>query len=345
MNALAMRLSMTRAAVGIGLAAGMALATPAAAQTVEWTFNNNYAPTRPESGHVRDLAADIEQRTGGGLKITVSEGGAMGLKDADALRYMQAGTPEMAFIWPPFLGRDAPDLANIYVFGLISNAEEHMKALPAVKEVLSEGLAKWNIEVVGFMGLSIIDASIFCREPVRSLEELKAVKLRVGTREQVETFTALGVAAQIVPQNELYAALQTGVVDCALYPARFAGSISVQEVAKHAAYVGFPFPPAPYAMMVNQAKWAGLDEGLKGHVRDAMVALEEKTFKFDADAEAEKAARQKTAEQGVTWYPDFSAADQKAIRDAALVVWENLAKEAGGDAEAYRQKILAALSQ
>lgn len=318
-------------------------APPAAADTIEWRFNNNYAPTRPESAHIRNLAADIEKRTDGRLKISVSEGGAMGLKDADAIRYMQAGTPEMAFIWPPFLGRDAPDIANVYVFGLISGAEEHLKALPAVKTVLKEGLEKRGIAVVGYMGLSIIDASIFCREPVRSLDELKGVKLRVGTREQVETFTKLGVAAQIVPQNELYTALQTGVIDCALYPARFAGSISVQEVARNATYIGFPFPPAPYAMMVNKAKWDALADDLKGHVSDAMAALEEASFNFDKDAIAEQEAREKVAGQGVTWHADFSADDQAAIRAAALETWDALAKEAGGDAPAYRQRVLDAL--
>lgn len=325
------------------LALAGALIVPAHAQTVEWKFNNSYAPTRPESAHIRNFAADVEKRSGGKMKISVSEGGAMGLKDADALRFMQTGTPEMGFIWPPFLGRDAPELANIYVYGLVANAEEHLKALPAVKSVITAGLNKSNIEVPGYLGFSITDASIFCREPVKSLDDLKKVKLRVGTREQIETFKKLGVAAQIVPQNELYTALQTGVIDCALYAARFANSISLQEVTKHAVYTGFPFPPAPYAIMVNKARWAALPADLKQAVTESVAEMERVSFDFSKDAEAEKAAREKLAGQGVTWHPDLSAADKAAIRKAALETWEALAKEAGGDAMAYRQKVLEAL--
>jgi TRAP-type C4-dicarboxylate transport system substrate-binding protein len=193
-------------------AALVTLGACAAAQAqVEWKFNNSYAPTRPESAHIRAFAADVDKRTGGKMKISVSEGGALGLKDADALRFMQVGTPELGFIWPPFLGRDAPALANLYVYGLVSTAEEHLKALPALKAVMKEALNKANVEVPGYLGFSIVDATLFCREPVRTLDELKRKKLRVGSREQVETFKRLGVAAQIVPQNELYAALQTGV--------------------------------------------------------------------------------------------------------------------------------------
>jgi len=157
------------------------------AQT-EWKFNNSYAASRPESAQIRNFAADVEKRTGGKLKISVSEGGALGLKDADAMRFMQTGTPELGYIWPPFLGRDVPALANLYVYGLVANADEHLKALPVLKTVLKEGIGKWNVEVPGFLGFSIVDASLFCREPVKSLDELKKKKLRVGSREQVETF-------------------------------------------------------------------------------------------------------------------------------------------------------------
>ena len=59
----------------------------------------------------------MNQNAAGKFRINLLEGGAMGLKDVDALRWMQDGTPEMGFIWPPFLGRDAPDLASVYVYG------------------------------------------------------------------------------------------------------------------------------------------------------------------------------------------------------------------------------------
>jgi TRAP-type C4-dicarboxylate transport system substrate-binding protein len=326
----------------LAAAATLTMAAGAAAQ-VEWKFNNSYAPSRPESAQIRAFAADVEKRTGGKMKISVAEGGAMGLKDADALRFMQAGTPELGFIWPPFVGRDAPALANLYVYGLVSSTDDHLKALPALKAVLKEGIAKWNVEVPGFLGFSIVDASLFCREPVRTLDELKRKKLRVGSREQVETFKRLGVAAQIVPQNELYAALQTGVVDCALYAPRFANSISLQEVAKHVTPTGFPFPPAPYALLAHKAKWAALPADLKKGFMDAVAELERVSFNFDEDVTTEKAARDRLTGQGVTFHPLLPAADRAALKRSALETWDVLAKEVGGDAVVWRQRILDAL--
>lgn len=330
--------------IGVAGLIAAGIVSGANAQDVTWTFNNNYSPTRPESGYIRQFVEDVAEKSGGKMEVNLSEGGAMGLKDADALRYMQIGTPTMAFIWSPFLGRDAPDIANVYVFGLVNGAQEHLKALPAVQEVLEKGIESRGIEVIGFMGLPILQASIFCRNPVPDLEALKSVKLRVGTREQVETFSKLGVAAQIVPQNELYSALQTGVIDCALYPARFAHTVSLHEVAPHATPVGFPFPPIPYAVMVHQSSWEGLDDPLKDAVLGAMENVTAASFDFDKDAEAEVAARQSTTEQGVTWYDVFPDADQAAIRAAALETWAGLAEEAGGDALSYRETVLKALA-
>ena len=329
----------------IAAAFASALASAASAQTLEWKFNNSYAPTRAESGHVRDFAADVKRLSGGAFSVNVLEGGAMNLRDAVALRWMQQGTPEMGFIWPPFIGRDAPDLASLYVYGSVSSAEEHLKALPELKKILTEGMARWNIEAIGFMGLTILDASIFCRQPVSTLDQLRRVKLRVGSREQVETFAALGVAAQIVPQQELYSAMQTGVVDCALYPARILHTISLQEVAKHASYSGFPFPPVPYVMMAHQAKWKALPAQHRKSVADAIELLEKRSFDFTKDAQEEKEARARLASQGVTWHPDFSAADQGAIREAALKTWDKIAAEAGKTGPEYRQRILKALGR
>jgi TRAP-type C4-dicarboxylate transport system substrate-binding protein len=151
------------------------------------------------------------------------------------------------------------------------------------------------------------------------------------------------VAAQIVPQNELYAALQTGVVDCALYAPRFANSISLQEVAKHVTPTGFPFPPVPYALMAHKGKWAALPADLKKGFVEAVAELERVSFNFDGDVATENAARDRLVGQGVTWHPALPAADRAALRNSALATWDALAKETGGDAVAYRQRILDAL--
>jgi TRAP-type C4-dicarboxylate transport system substrate-binding protein len=328
----------------LGAAAALFTAIGAAsAQNVEWRFHNSYAPTRIESQHVRELAADLRARTQGRFVLNVFEGNAMNLRDADALRTMQGSTPEMSFIWPPFLGRDDAAMSSILVFGLIRNAAELNRVMPAMQQSLNEGIRRWNIEPVGFMQLGLLDASIFCRSPVRTLDELRRVKLRVGSREQVETFRALGVAAQIVPQQELYSAMQTGVVDCALYPPRIVHTVSLQEVAKHAISTGFAFPPTPYIMMANQARYRALSAENRTQLQQAVAAMETRSARFEQDAADDEAARERLRGMGVTFHGTLTEAEQQALRTAALGTWDTLMREAGGQGPAWRARIQAAL--
>ena len=315
----------------------------AVAQNVEWRFHNSYAPTRIESQHVRELAADLRTRTNGRFILNVFEGNAMNLRDADALRTMQGGTPEMSFIWSPFLGRDDAAMSSILVFGLIRNEAELTRIMPALQQSLNEGIRRWSIEPVGFMQLGLLDASIFCRSPVRTLDELRRVKLRVGSREQVETFRALGVAAQIVPQQELYSAMQTGVVDCALYPPRILHTVSLQEVAKHGISTGFAFPPTPYVMMAHQARFRALSAENRAHLTEAVSAMETRSARFAQDATDDEAARERLRGQGVTFHGTLTEAEQQAIRTAALATWDTLMREAGGQGPVWRTRIQGAL--
>jgi hypothetical protein len=64
----------------------------------------------------------------------------------------------------------------------------------------------------------------------------------------------LAVATQIVPQQELCVALQSSVVDWALYPARIVHTISMPDVTRHAISTGFAFPPTPCVVMANQTR-------------------------------------------------------------------------------------------
>ena len=327
----------------LGALAALVSTGGALAQTLEWRFHNSYAPTRVESQHVRELAADMRTRTEGRFVLNVFEGNAMNLRDADAMRTMQIGTPEMSFIWSPFLGRDDAAMSSILVFGLIRNAAELTRAMPALQQSLIEGVRRWNVEPVGFMQLGLLDASIFCRNPVRTLEELRRLKLRVGSREQVETFRALGVAAQIVPQQELYSAMQTGVVDCALYPPRIVNTVSLQEVAKHAISTGFAFPPTPYVMLAHQARFRALSAENRAHLVAAVNAMEARSTRADQDVADDEAARERLRAQGVTFHGTFTEAEQQALRTAALATWDTLMREAGGQGPAWRARIQAAL--
>lgn len=324
--------------VGIGLTASSTLAT-------EWKFNNGLPEGRGESKQLDTFAADVAELSGGSLTIDVFHGGSLNLKDNDVARWLPRGAVEMGLVWANYLGRDVPALNAVMVQGSVGSPDELISALPEIQKIYTEVLAEWDIVPTGFMALPLLQASIFCREdPVRTLDDLRTKKLRVWSNDQVETFTKLGVSAQIVGQNDLYVALQTGVVDCAVYPALFAHTISLQEVTKYASYL-YPVAGVPYVLGASQDAWDALSDAEREAVSTAAARVWERTNEYSQAEENEQAARAKLAEQGLQFIEPFSDADRAAFLDAASATWQELAEEAGGKAPEYRQRILAVLGR
>jgi len=326
------------------VAAVLAL-TAGAVDAAEWKFNNGLPEGRGESGQLETFAADVAELTGGSLTIDVFHGGSLNLKDNDVARWLPRGAVEMGLVWANYLGRDVPALNAVMIQGSVGSPEELITALPEIQEIYTEVLGELDIVPTGFMALPLLKASIFCREdPVRTLEDLRTKKLRVWSNDQVETFTKLGVSAQIVGQNDLYVALQTGVVDCAVYPALFAHTISLQEVTSYASYL-YPVAGVPYVLGASKEAWDGLSDAERDAVSTAAARVWERTNEYSKADENEQAARAKLAEQGIEFLDAFSDEDRAAFLDAASATWLSMAEDAGGDAPAYRQRILDVLGR
>jgi TRAP-type C4-dicarboxylate transport system substrate-binding protein len=310
-----------------------------------WKFNNGLPETRNESKELDRFAADVKKATNGGLDIKVYHGGSLGLKNNDVLRWLPTGASEMGLVWANYLGRDAPALNAVYIQGSVGSSEEHIKAIPVLKEIYSSELKKWGIVPSGFMGLPILYASIFCKgEAVNTIEKLKTKKLRVWSKDMVDTFKKLGVSAQIIGQTEMYVALKTGVVDCAVYPALYAKTVSLQEVANSASYL-YPVAGLPYVLGASERKWTKLPQSYKNAVKNAAEKLFQRSTDYSDDEENEMNARRNLESEGVEWLTDFSPSDQRTFLNAAAETWKEAANEAGGEAPNNRSKILQAIGR
>ncbi|MBY6141570.1 TRAP transporter substrate-binding protein DctP [Leisingera daeponensis] len=328
--------------IAAGAAAAASIVSAAGADT--WRFNNFLPETRPETAELEKFAADVNE-TLGEEQIKIYSGGSLGLPNTDTLRFLPKGAVEMSLMWANYLGRDAPALSSVVVQGTIGSIEEFEKAIPTVRKIYEEEFADWGVSSVGYAAIPMLSVSVFCRdEPVNTLEALKSKKLRVWARDQVETFTRLGVAAQIIPQEEMYVAMKTGVVDCALYPALYAHTVSLQEVASHASFL-YPMASGPYVIGVATDKWEATDAATKAAITEAADALWERTNQYEDDFQRELAAREELAEAGITWAEDFPQEDRDTFVAAVTETWAMLAEEAGGNAPAYRERVLTALGR
>ncbi|MCW5630830.1 MAG: TRAP transporter substrate-binding protein DctP [Rhodoferax sp.] len=316
-----------------------------AAHAAELRFNNPLPESRPETRELNRFAEEVGKNSGGAVTIKMYNGGSLGIKDADVLQVLPKGAVDMSLIWSNYVSRDAPALGLALVQGAIGNVDELKRALPVVRQIYDDELKDWGITAVGYMAIPMLEASIFCRDqPVKSLADLKTRKLRVWAKEQVAAFKRLGVAAQIIGQADMYVAMKTGVVDCAVYPALYAHTVNMHEVAKYGAFL-YPMPSAPYALGIATTKWNALPQAQRAAISKAAEDTWNRTNEYSADHQRELAAREELKKKGLTWLGDFSDADRKQFLDAMSSTWADLSADAGGKAPAYRERVLKAMGR
>ncbi len=332
---------MQRIALGVLGYGSLMLAVNAA----ELRFNNPLPESRPETKELMKFAEDVGKNSAGGITIKMHNGGSLGIKDADVLQVLPKGAMDMSLIWANYLSRDAPALGLALVQGAVGTVDELKRALPVVRQIYDEELKGWGITATGYLAIPMLEASIFCRDqPIKTLADLKSRKLRVWAKEQVATFKRLGIAAQIIGQADMYVAMKTGVVDCAVYPALYAHTVNMHEVAKYGAFL-YPMPSGPYALGMATTKWNALPEAQRKAITKAADDTWNRSNEYSADHQKELAAREELKKKGLNWLGDFPEADRKQFLEAVSATWAELAKETGGKAPGYRDRVLKAMGR
>ncbi len=145
-------------------------------------------------------------------------------------------------------------------------------------------------------------------KPINGPDDLKGFKIRVpGNQLWVTTFKALGAAPAAVNFGELYAALQTHIVDGEENPLALISSAKLYEVQKYIALTGHIWDG--HYIFANQKKWAGLPDDVRKSIetRLAEAAQQERAdllrLNIDLKAQLEKL--------GVV----FNTPDKKPFRD------------------------------
>nr|WP_299244943.1 TRAP transporter substrate-binding protein DctP [uncultured Halomonas sp.] len=307
-------------------------------------FHNGYAESRPESGYVDDFAERVKELSSGSLEIDVYHAASLGLNEPDMLRILQRGVVDMALLYGEYYTRDAPALAAVYAQGAIKTPQQHLDLLPTLRDVYSDLYADWGIETIGGIVSPVFSVGMHCNEPVNSLEELQDKKVRVWSAHLVDTFTRLDISAQVIPQNDMYMALQTGVVDCAYYLSTVAETVSLNEVTDYEAYI-HPWAAVPAMFGVSEKTWQSLDEEHQKLLKKAGQELWEETRAKAVDEEREAKARERHEELGVTILEPFNQEDVENFQQAAFASWEKITHRAGEKGEAAHSTVTKKLQE
>ena len=237
-----------------------------------------YAEVNPLDGTIvgemaKAFKAKVEELSGGSVLIDIQAGGVLGSEDQVLDNLLGYGNiTDISRISAFALTQYGCEKASLLSIPYTFVNEEHFWNF-AASDLAQEFLLEPQELGLPLRGLCYGEEGFrhfFFKNEVKSLEDLKGLKIRVSS-DPIMTgmVTDLGASATSVPFTELYSALNTGVVDGAEQPTATANyrSNAFQEVAPYLLLDGHTL--GALQIIITDAGWAKLSEEQQGYVMEA----------------------------------------------------------------------------
>jgi tripartite ATP-independent transporter DctP family solute receptor len=310
------------------LSAGAALAAaatwtrlgpPALAQpAVMLKASDVHPPGYPTVVAVEHMGQKLEAATQGRLGIQMYASMQLG-GEKEAIEQAQIGAIQLARVSVGALGPVVDEL-NVFNLPFLFRDISHMEAVidgAAGEELLQKVTDNPQTRLVGLAWMDAGARSLYdTKRPIRSLDDLKGLKIRViGNPIFVDMMNALGGNGVAMGYDQVFGALQTGVVDGAENnPPSFVFDNHYQ-VAKH--YTLTEHLIVPEILVFSRRSWDALSADDQVLIRNLARAaqFEERSLWH----EVEQQAFDKMKEAGIDVIP---IADKRPFQDAVKPVWD-----------------------
>ncbi|HBF43495.1 MAG TPA: C4-dicarboxylate ABC transporter substrate-binding protein [Desulfobacteraceae bacterium] len=230
----------------------------AEAAPTKLTFSIFFPPTHGQAKAAINFAKEIEKRTNGKVKVTCFPGGTL-TKAPQCYDGVVKGISDMgnscfAYTRGRFPVMAAVDLPMGYPSGTVASQVANAFA----KSVNPKELQDVKVLYIHAHGPGLLHT----KKPVRTLEDLKGMKIR-ATGLSAKVVKALGGVPVAMPQGGTYEALQKGVVEGTFGPIEVLKGWKQGEVIKYTtACYSVGYTTAMFVVM-NLKKWNALPADVK----------------------------------------------------------------------------------
>ncbi len=308
------------AAVGLAL-----LSQGALAADYEWTFQTSESAGEPQYKIKQQWAADIETMSGGRVHIEILPTGAV-VPHNQTLDAVGSGILQGHLTDPSYFSGLNPAFSMLgNLVGAWGDPLEFLEYMQfgGGEALYNELVEPYNVHLIGAAATGL--EAFVTKKPIRSVEDLKGLKVRAPEGMVYEIFAKAGAAPVNLPGSEVYTGLEKGVIDAADYTVFSTNHAQgLHQFARYPNYPGFHSLPM-VAVSMNKQIWDGLPADIKTIMETATDALAYNlVFKLKArDLEAVKEAR---ADPNIEVI-DMPAEERKKFRNIAKQEWETWAKK------------------
>ncbi len=201
------------------------------------------------------LANDLAKATNGNVKIKIYPSGALGKGPVEQYQRAVRRIAEISYGLPGYTSSVFPKTLLIELPGVTSG---HQDATRKLWKVMNKHLRKEFKRTVPLALFVTPPAVLMMRDkPIRSLAELKGLKIRASSKSAAAILTAYGATPVQMPATKVYTSMSTGVVDGALMGT---GSLLIFKLIEPTKYVitGLPEMPTTLFMVMNEEAYKEL---------------------------------------------------------------------------------------
>jgi TRAP-type C4-dicarboxylate transport system substrate-binding protein len=277
------------------LVVGLSVVSPMVVCAKEKTINLRVASWMPGNS-VDSAIADywtkmVEERTKGRVKFTVYKASSLGFFK-DHYDMVIKGISDISFFSYGLNPGRFPISEALHLPFVVPSSKVGSKVYSELYKEFAPLRAEFNETIV--LGLGTVDVWNIqsMKKPIKTMEDLKGMKIRVASGAAAESVKALGGIPIGLPVPELYLSLQKGVVDGCVMSWEGVKSFKIYELLKYYTDVG-GFTCLAQGLFMNKAAWSKLPP-------DIQKIMGEESFKWWAD------------ERGAM-FPDTWAAESKAL--------------------------------
>lgn len=201
----------------------------AADKPVELRLAHAWATTHHVHVIIDQWAKEVDKATAGRVKITIYPGGALSTA-VQLYDTVKTGVADMAWFLQGYTPGKFPLTSVIELPFMATSAKQGSQALWELYQSSPEMQAEYK--GVNVLSMWVVDPGqlMTTRKVVHNLNDVKGLKIRIGSDTLKPTAEALGSVPILMAINELYDALQKGVVDGTLLGTSAIRTFKLQDV-------------------------------------------------------------------------------------------------------------------
>jgi len=307
-------------------AAAAAFALPAGAQTLTLHGASQFSDEHAFTKAMVKFEELVKKYYGKPVNFVLHKNSELGL-EKQYFEYMAQGKAvDYAIVSPAHMStfsKAAPFIDAPFLFRDLKHWNKVLDA-DVLKPVADEIAQKADVMLIGYAGGGT--RNIFVNKPVKNMQELKGLKVRVqGAPIWSKTFQAAGMAPTVIAYNEVYNAIQNGVIAAGENEAAGVEQMKFYEVAPHLSMTQHAITIRP--LCFSGKTFAKLDKALQAAVLKA--GKEAGAYGRQIESSEDEAKLAKMEKEGKLKRVPFAGRDQmKKLVDPVMTAY---AKEIGAE--------------